>query len=280
MKIFSQLLVVIAFVGMRPCFEAGGASEIPIAAPMTTELAGQVADVAIPSVFRIICTASNSSGTGFLHKSGVIVTADHVIKGSTMNDIAVVTFAGQRLHITNILHDASLHLAVLMPTEKLTGRCLHISTNANIKIGMQVSTWGFHEGYRGLTPLLTCGYISGKDFPSRNEIPRIVVNAAFNRGNSGGPLVEIENGTVIGVVCSKLAPLPREIELRLEALKKNKFGLQYTERKPDGATEELSEGQLVEDVLQYLRSQTQLVVGYACFGDHLSQFLKANGIDP
>jgi S1-C subfamily serine protease len=263
---------------------ANGASQIPVAAPMSTELAGATADVAIPSVFRIICPSTKSGGSGFLHKSGYVVTAQHVINNHGSNDVLVITARGQLIHVTNIIEDAILDLAILMPRDKLNGPCLQISTNPTLRVGMQVSTWGFPEGYQGMAPLLTSGYISGLDFPDANKgnkTPKLVVNAAFNRGNSGGPLVEIEKGMIVGVVCSKLAPLPREVERFLNVLKNNTgTGVGFERTKADGSTDTIMEGQIIEEILQYLRSQTQLVIGYACSGGDLVQFLRRNGIQP
>jgi hypothetical protein len=148
---------------------------------------------------------------------------------------------------------------------------------------MQVSTWGFPEGYQGTVPLLTTGYVSGIDYPNPKNgaaVPRLVVNAAFNCGNSGGPLVEIAGGTVVGVVCSKLAPLPSHIEIYLKSLRETKTGLGGYKTNPDGSTEFVTLCQILEEILQYLRSQTQLVIGYACLGTHLRDFLKKNGIEP
>ena len=189
MTTIKQTLRLLVLIGVLSCWHATAAPEIPVAAPMNTELAGATATVAVPSVFRVICLKTKSSGTGFLLKSGVIVTAQHVINDAGTNGVIVITAMGQLIHITNIVQDVTLDLAALTPSEKLNGPCLQISTNATLKIGMQVSTWGFPEGYQGFVPLLTTGYISGMDVPDAskgNMTQRIVVNAAFNRGNSGG----------------------------------------------------------------------------------------------
>ena len=260
-----------------------GEPQIPVAAPVDTELAGRTASTAIPSVYRIFFPKGNIGGTGFLHKSGVIITANHVVADCAPGDLIVLPVQGQKISITKIVSDARLDLALLTPSEKLSGPCLQISSDPKIAVGMQVSTWGFPEGYRGRPPLLTTGYISGIDYPNPNEkaeLPRLVVNAAFNRGNSGGPLVEIERGTVVGVVCSKLAPLPSYVEQYLKVLRTTKVGVGYTKTNPDGSTEKIMEAQLLEEILQYLRSQTQLVIGYAVLGNHLRDFLRKNGIEP
>jgi hypothetical protein len=155
---------------------------------------------------------------------------------------------------------------LLTPAEDIKATALAISENDRRIIGSQVSTWGYPAGYNSLAPLLSSGYLSGKDVikgPSGKPVTRIVVNAAFNSGNSGGPLVEIESNRVIGVVASKLAPLPEYIEKALIALKGAKYGLMFTKTKPDGTKEEISEAQVTEEILQHLRSQTQLVIGHA-----------------
>jgi len=106
------------------------------------------------------------------------------------------------------------------------------------------------------------------------------VNAAFNGGNSGGPVLNAEDGSVIGVVSSKLAPIPPIIESALMALQQQSSGFMYTKTLPDGSQESISEGRVIGDVLRYLRSQTQLVLGHAVTSYDLRQFLINNGIEP
>lgn len=106
------------------------------------------------------------------------------------------------------------------------------------------------------------------------------MNAAFNSGNSGGPLLRVEDSKVIGVVSSKLAPMPDVIESALEALSKQNAGFMDEKMYPDGRVEKMSEGQLIHDVLQYLRRQTQLVIGHAVMLGDLRKFLEDNGVEP
>jgi hypothetical protein len=144
-------------------------------------------------------------------------------------------------------------------------------------VGAQVSTWGFPYGYHGVHPMLSVGYLSGRDvitMPSGKTIECFVVNAAFNSGNSGGPLIDIESGAVIGIVASKLAPLPPYIESALKALKNDKTISAFKVTKSDGTTENISNSQLLEQVLQYLRSQVQLVIGHAVLAGDMNTFLK------
>jgi S1-C subfamily serine protease len=256
---------------------------LPVAAQMTTDLAGNTAAVAVPSVYRLVIQSKNKSGTAFLHKSGVMITAAHVVEGCSPVDVIAIDANGQKTNILNIIANVNLDLAILKPEKKVDSPALQISVDEKFSIGLQVSTWGYPAGYNGGPPLLMSGYLSGIDREKTTEgklIPRWVVNAAFNNGNSGGPLIDIEKGTVIGVVSSKLAPIPHDIEIALEALKNQKSGLIYIAKKPDGTELNLTEAQIVEMVLQYLRSQTQLVIGYAVMLNDLRTFLKEQHIDP
>jgi S1-C subfamily serine protease len=258
-------------------------------APMTTDLAGSGGMVAIPSVFRIVCPSKKKSGTGFLHKSGNIITAAHVVDGCTPSEIMIVGIKGLHIGangksngITKPVIDADLDLAFFAPMDKISTQALPISINDDHTIGAQVSTWGFPEGYNSLAPLLSSGYIAGIDQVQINKekrIKRLVINAAFNSGNSGGPLLSIENGMVIGVVVSKVAPLPHEIESALAALKKDNGINSFERTNPDGTKERMSEAQVLEYVIQYLRSQTQLVIGHAVMTSDLKDFLKSNKIE-
>lgn len=92
--------------------------------------------------------------------------------------------------------------------------------------------------------------------------------------------MRLEDGNVIGVVSSKLAPLPESVESSLKALSVTKYGLQYTKKEPGKEPSKVSEAQVVADVLEYLRSQTQLVLGFAVKLGELRGFLKENAIEP
>ena len=93
-------------------------------------------------------------------------------------------------------------------------------------------------------------------------------------------MLDPENGTVVGVVSSKHAPLPKHIDAALSALEKQRSGFTFPVTLPDGTKTTVSEAQVISQVLQYLRSQTQLVIGYSTTLDDLRSFLKQNGVDP
>ena len=286
MRIARYIIPIILLALSVSVFSSSGhaaTDQIPTAAPMTTDLAGGSGVTAFSSVLRVVCPSKQSSGTGFLHKSGKVITVFHVVEGCAAPDIVLVGVQGRPIKVNNIVMDAVVDLALLTPAQDIKAPVLTISESERHTIGSQVSTWGYPVGYNGLAPLLSSGYLSGTDIitgPSGKPVKRIVVNAAFNSGNSGGPLVEIETNRVIGVVASKLAPLPDYIEKALKALKEAKYGLMFTKTKADGTKEEISEAQVTEQILQHLRSQTQLVIGHAVLVKDLRSFLKTNGVEP
>lgn len=275
-------LLIIVFFLILPISSSAN-DQFLTSAPMTTDLAGRSGNVAIPSVFRVIIPRLNKGATAFLHKSGNAITAAHVVTSCSPGDIRLIDYGGRTYTVAEVKTNENLDLSILKLSEEINIPALEISSKENFSIGLQVSTWGFPAGYRGFRPLLLSGYLSGVEVFKTNgdiKIPRWVVNAAFNNGNSGGPLLDIETGDVIGVVSSKLAPLPPYIESALKGLKSQISGVLFTKTYPDGTTEKVSQAQVIEEVLQYLRSQTQLVIGYAVMIRDLKTFLKSNGIEP
>lgn len=221
-------------------------------------------------------------GTGFFHRSGNIITAAHVVAGCPVSEILIITSSGKQLSVSNVKTDFHLDLALVTTPQKGESIALPIAHDLQIAVGSPIVTWGFPAGYNGYLPLLTYGYLSGVDrVPASGGSPvaRWVVNAAFNGGNSGGPVINNETGEVVGVVDSKLAPIPPTIESALNALSTANSGLMYNVQTPDGKTTTLSEGQVVGSVLTYLRSQTQLVLGQAVTSNDLLNFLKSAGAE-
>jgi S1-C subfamily serine protease len=256
-------------------------STVPVSAPIDTDSTGRAGDVARHSVIRLICIEQSTVGTGFLHKSGNIITADHVVRGCA-NAIMVLP-DGTRGSVTVIASDQDRDLALVKPSTAITATPLSLSTNNEFKVGTQVSTWGYPAGYSGLMPILSVGYLAGVDayqIRPGTIVRKWIVNAAFNGGNSGGPLIEIETGQVFGVVSSKLAPISPTAASILSALENNQSGFQYTATAPDVSTKSFSEGQLIGMVLNELRRQVQLVIGQAVLLGDLKSFLQANNVDP
>jgi hypothetical protein len=254
---------------------------VPVSAPIDTDSTGRAGDVATHSVIRLICVDQNTLGTGFLHKSGNILTADHVVRDC--KNVVMILPDGTRGSTTTIATDQDHDLALVKPSAAIAAKPLTLATDTDFKVGTQVSTWGFPAGYSGLVPMLSVGYLAGKDayeIRPGTIVRKWVVNAAFNGGNSGGPLIHIETGDVLGVVSSKLAPISPESTKILELLQNQHTGVVYTGKRVDGTEFSVSEASLIGRVLDELRRQVQLVIGQAVLLEDMKAFLTANKVEP
>lgn len=140
---------------------------------------------------------SYSVGSGFIvDKSGYILTNDHVVDDAAK--ITVKLQNGEEYVAKVIGTDDQTDLAVLKID---AGRDL-----PSVKLGdsqtAQVGDWVLAIGSPfGLAQTVTAGIISQTNRETPNTTPFqkfIQTDAAINRGNSGGPLVNM-NGEVIGV---------------------------------------------------------------------------------
>lgn len=231
------------------------------------------------AVVRVRC--GNQEGTGFIHWSGRVVTAAHVVSGCNAANIGVVTTSQRVVAARLEAIDPVLDLALLELPEQLFVEAFTLAAPLEMAVGKQVITWGYPFGYTGQHPMLTVGYVSGVDIvrvdAATTTPPRIVLNAAINSGNSGGPLVDPATGRVVGVVVSKLAPLPDHIAGALKGLREDQFGGQFEVTTPSGDKLVMSEAQVTHEVLAFLQSQTQLVVGHSVTVNDLREFLTRHG---
>jgi S1-C subfamily serine protease len=229
---------------------------------------------------RVLCLSSQSGGSGFLHRSGRILTASHVVAGCAK--MQVLDSKGIVHQITAATADPKRDVALLTVDPPVAGTALALTSKPSFNVGIMVTTWGYPAGYSGLLPLLSVGYLAGEQRidEGRGQVDRWIVNGAFNSGNSGGPLIEVASGTVIGIVSSKLTPIPQDVQDDLEALAAQGNGFTFIKTFPDGTKTSRTEGQLVSEILQYLRSQTQLVLGNAVKIGDIQSFLLEQKIEP
>ncbi len=176
---------------------------------------GEIYERAAPGVVRITATSSGGSedpfdfglpqqqealGSGFvIDKTGHIVTNYHVVEGA--QDIRV-GFSGQEpVPATLIGTDPSTDLAVLkvdLPARALMP--LPLGDSDGVTVGDSVVAIG---NPFGLDRTITAGIVSavqrGITAPNGFRIDHVIqTDAAINRGNSGGPLLNAR-GEVIGV---------------------------------------------------------------------------------
>lgn len=147
------------------------------------------------------------TGSGFFFDSlGHVVTNNHVVEGST--EIEVVLFDGSILKANIVAGDVYSDLAVIKVTESGVAAPLILADSDGLKVGTPVIAVGSPFGLGGS---VTSGVVSqkGRLLPVRGGylMPDIIqFDAAINRGNSGGPLLN-SKGEVVGVTT---AIMPRE----------------------------------------------------------------------
>ena len=142
-----------------------------------------------------------ASGSGFIiSPNGYIVTNDHVIGNAT--SITILMYNGQQYEAEVVGRAPFSDLAVI----KINGQNLpHLRFgNSDLnRVGQQVAAIGNPLGEFANT--MTVGYISAIERDINIDgIPHVMLqtDAAINRGNSGGPLINLR-GEVIGVISAK-----------------------------------------------------------------------------
>jgi serine protease Do len=145
----------------------------------------------------------SSLGSGFvIDPEGVIVTNNHVIEGADAIEVAFQD--GRTLEATIVGTDPATDLAVLRVSSAETLPYVSFGDSDAARVGDWVVAIG---NPFGLGQTLTVGVISARnrDIQSGQYDDFIQTDASINRGNSGGPLFNLD-GEVIGVNSAILSP--------------------------------------------------------------------------
>jgi serine protease Do len=145
----------------------------------------------------------NSLGSGFIiDPSGIVVTNNHVIADA--DEVTVILNDGTRLKAEIIGRDTKVDLALLRvkPEKPLTA--VQFGDSDKLRLGEWVVAIGNPFSLGGT---VTAGIVSARnrDINSGPYDNYIQTDAAINRGNSGGPLFNLE-GEVIGVNTAIISP--------------------------------------------------------------------------
>lgn len=247
---------------------------IPTAIQWTLDAAGRTQRIAVKSVVLLYCPKTNSKGTGFLLREGLIVTNNHVVEGCTAAEMKANPFTPQEFGFSKMVADKDVDLALLRPSKPLAGG-LELGPDRDSLIGTSVNTWGFPLTYNGPAPLLSVGYVAGyvKDGQNGKEVKHIVVNGAFNPGNSGGPLFRANDDKIIGVVVAKFHLYPPLVRQAIDALGATQSGVVFTGTDSQGNPKNYLEGQVTAMVLEEFYKTTQVMIGEAISVSELRAFL-------
>ncbi len=146
---------------------------------------------------------SNSLGSGFvIDAAGIVITNNHVIADAT--EVTVVFTNGEELKAEIVGRDSKVDIAVLRVKPKAPLPAVKFGDSNALRVGDWVMAVGNPFGLGGT---VTAGIVSARN-RNINSGPYddyIQTDASINKGNSGGPLFNMD-GEVIGVNTAILSP--------------------------------------------------------------------------
>ncbi len=145
----------------------------------------------------------NSLGSGFIiDSSGLVVTNNHVISGA--DEVNVILNDGTTLKADIVGRDTKTDLALLKVKPDKPLKAAKFGDSDKLRLGEWVIAIGNPFSLGGT---VTAGIVSARDrdIQSGPYDNYIQTDAAINRGNSGGPLFNL-NGEVVGVNTAIISP--------------------------------------------------------------------------
>jgi serine protease Do len=145
-----------------------------------------------------------SLGSGFVidGKAGIIITNNHVIEGA--DEVTANFNDGTKLRAEVIGSDEKTDLAVLKVDPEMPLKDVNFGDSDGIRVGDWVMAIGNPFGLGGT---VTVGIVSARnrDINAGPYDNFIQTDASINRGNSGGPLFDMD-GNVIGINTAIISP--------------------------------------------------------------------------
>ncbi len=140
----------------------------------------------------VVIRSGSGTGSGFLvSRDGKIITNAHVVDGE--DSVSVKTRNGKVLMGSVISCDENRDLA-LVQIKGNDFTCLTLDDGTNAGAGNDVIAIGTPEG---LSWSLSRGIVSARR--KSEGVAYIQTDAPINHGNSGGPLIDLKSGMVVGI---------------------------------------------------------------------------------
>ena len=159
------------------------------------------------ATFQVIAGTSCGSGFSFLRED-LVITNFHVVKplvdlqnSRTLGPATLITESGQNI-LAQIIHvDIQYDFAVMRISESLPPDrvVLQPCTNFTPSRGLRLIFAGYPHGFPQL--LIGEAIVS-----SPLEDGKFSIDGMVNGGNSGGPIVNLETGNVVGIVTQRRYP--------------------------------------------------------------------------
>ena len=174
-------------------------------------------------------------GSGFMAtKDGLVVTANHVVSidKAYLDNIRCKLPNGDKYKFAILKSNDKQDIAILkIDHNKKDFKFLQLGNYSEVREGDDVLFSGFPRSLPFLT--IHKGMISSKyhtKFTSLNlEGDWLQIDGSINRGNSGGPVVNMKDGKVIGIINFIPAGIGEKLKkLRENILQQRKSGVQVT----------------------------------------------------
>jgi hypothetical protein len=255
--------------------------QIPVSTQWLLNSTSATQRTSINSVYMLACPKTNKKGTGFLILGGIIITDNHVVEGCNSADLVGTSSTGTSVASSKMVTDPIRDLALLRPTHHIEGGLI-LGDDASMKVEDKVTTWGFPLTYNGPAPVLSVGYLSGYQANQVGDktVRHLVVNGAFNPGNSGGPLLSSKN-TVVGVVVWNMRVLAPVIQVLIDGLRKSNSWVSsgVVQTLPNGTTKNWGQHEVTAAVLQEFYDHVQVMIGEATAVTELKEFIREKGAE-
>lgn len=233
---------------------------------ITSTLMRDLIERVTPSLARIWVLSQSgwqANGSGFaVSADGLLATCLHVVSGWGR---FAVQFAGedQQLDAEIVKGQSTSDLTLLSVSQET--RPLALGEFSQIEIGREVVWCGFplhawvhafHKGmvsFKGQLPL-----------PYTQTVEALQLDGTINRGNSGGPILDPEDGRVVGIVSSGMGAIDEALTKLLPATRRGT-------RVVIGGVDPVESLALV---VQQMERQLQLGIGYGISVDYLSRLRR------
>ncbi len=152
----------------------------------------------------VLIDTPTARGSGFFAAPDTVVTNAHVVEGNS--SVTLKLADGGSLPARVVRSEPSVDLAIVRPITPRPGQTtLQLGSIATARPGQEVIAIGSPLGL--LQNTVTRGIVSG--IRNAGGVMLIQTDAAVNRGNSGGPLLD-RYGRVIGITTLKMVPAGAE----------------------------------------------------------------------
>jgi len=230
-----------------------------------------------------VIVSGGKVGSGFVVRGGYVVTCAHVLDGAASASVSNAYLGSAVAQVVEL--DEGHDLAVLR-LNLTSVPCLELGTYGEFDEGDEVVFLGYplgmnmHTTHRGIVSYK--GRIKFDDLPE--PVDAFSLDAAVNRGNSGGPVLAAETGAVVGIVNTKLGELSKRLKefrgeqeiVRASGLRSTvQFGVvKFADGRQVKAFDAGAASDALAEVIDFLDNYTNAGIGYAISVDYVRQLIS------